>query len=722
MVKFIAKYKNASLQVKVMAIFFVSSLLLTLTLGSVFYNQITETVTQNKERELTTLAKETANKIERFLFEREADIQVISQSQILVLDQVAAEDKQAYLQYVVDYYQTYDEIVVFSPIGETLYSAFSDSYQKQIVEKAGVNPNSQNTQTSEIVLDVDGTIENILSSNDAFKQAVFSETPYVSDIDDDNYILFARPLYDHQQQYVGVVVEKMNFKAIDEILRNVNLGSLGKARLISKTSLPTHSNPNGVHYETSGEISYVVCYVPIIKYDTQSMEWYLSISEPEEEALAIVGSIRYYFALVLIVTIALLLLFSYGLSKRITKPIRLLKQRTTQLLASHKLEASPAVYGVTDEVKALTHTFDFLLEELVFMLQKTLEKTGEIESVKRVKDSIDAMVDHTSTGMLTIDGHGKVTSINLRALELLGIEDEANVINKSLELSNYKEITDAIYQSLLQGAPIEDLKCEERWLSTLVQRDIYQNVVGMTVLIQSIEARERFEHSVIRAKKLSELGELSAGVAHEIRNPLASVRGYTQMAIRELPEDSVVVSDLRIVLNEVDRLDRLIERFMSFASPNTPIYKNQDMNKVLAEVVYLLDQRVTDAGVTLNVSIGEDASFSFDSDQIKQVLYNLILNAVQASKEGQVVTVASEVIREQNVFRLMVTDEGEGIPTEIQERIFSPFFTTRPKGTGLGLSICARIVENHHGSLELTTSSDTGTVFTIELPLEGGVL
>lgn len=231
MVKFIAKYKNASLQVKVMAIFFVSSLLLTLTLGSVFYNQITETVTQNKERELTTLAKETANKIERFLFEREADIQVISQSQILVLDQVAAEDKQAYLQYVVDYYQTYDEIVVFSPIGETLYSAFSDSYQKQIVEKAGVNPNSQNTQTSEIVLDVDGTIENILSSNDAFKQAVFSETPYVSDIDDDNYILFARPLYDHQQQYVGVVVEKMNFKAIDEILRNVNLGSLGESAL-----------------------------------------------------------------------------------------------------------------------------------------------------------------------------------------------------------------------------------------------------------------------------------------------------------------------------------------------------------------------------------------------------------------------------------------------------------------------------------------------------------
>ena len=214
-----------------MAIFFVSSLLLTLTLGSVFYNQITETVTQNKERELTTLAKETANKIERFLFEREADIQVISQSQILVLDQVAAEDKQAYLQYVVDYYQTYDEIVVFSPIGETLYSAFSDSYQKQIVEKAGVNPNSQNTQTSEIVLDVDGTIENILSSNDAFKQAVFSETPYVSDIDDDNYILFARPLYDHQQQYVGVVVEKMNFKAIDEILRNVNLGSLGESAL-----------------------------------------------------------------------------------------------------------------------------------------------------------------------------------------------------------------------------------------------------------------------------------------------------------------------------------------------------------------------------------------------------------------------------------------------------------------------------------------------------------
>ena len=700
------KMKNFSLQLKIMAIFLTMSILLTLTLGLMFYNNTAQNVKQNKENEIKTLAAETANKIERFLFEREADIQVVAQSQILTMPQIDRETKRQYLANVINNYQTYDEMFVLDQLGQIVLSAtFS----------GGSLP---------------------LESNELFKQnpdilgKILSGKPFISDVlsEEDQsqwFILFSEPLVDDRGQAVGAVVERMNFDAIDEIIANVKLGEVGYARL-----MPSDQN-YGVSYELLEGVNHLTVRVPIIKYETQFKQWMLFLSEPTEEAFALIYDIRIYFGLVFVITLIILFLVSNYLSGRITRPIRTLKSHMGELLETHKLNMALAYEGSSDEVKQLTHTFDFLLEELSFMVQKTMEKTGEAESVKSVKASLDAMIDHAVTGIVTIDGKGIITSVNPRIKEILKADHDDVLVGLSIGKEGHQRF-DALFQILYESILVEkqlvDVSCliknpeVELVVSTLIQKDIYQTPLGVTVLLQSAEERERFEHSVIRAKKLSELGELSAGVAHEIRNPLASIKGYTQMAIREVDKQSDAYHDLGIVLNEVDRLDRLVERFLSFASPNAPHYKSGDMNQLVSEVIKVLNQQILAKKIEVVLEFDSASSFEYDVDQMKQVLLNLLINAIQASEVGGTIKVQTLLYEDEGRFSLLITNDGDIIDDDLIERIFTPFFTTRKGGSGLGLAICARIIENHHGTIELISSKDTGTTFAISLPTKKGLL
>jgi nitrogen fixation/metabolism regulation signal transduction histidine kinase len=453
----------------------------------------------------------------------------------------------------------------------------------------------------------------------------------------------------------------------------------------------------------------------------------LKFSEPSADAFGIIKDIRFYFVMVFCILLIILYLVSNYLSKRITHPIKILKLHMESLLSTHKLNMAVAYEGSSDEVKQMTHTFDFLLEELSYMVQKTMEKTAEAESVKSVKTTLDSMIEHTTTGIITIDGKGVITSMNPRIMEVLELNSTfVGQTLKQLENQRFDPLIQLIENSIDTVKQIEDAPCQlfdpevQLVVSTLIQKDIYQTTLGVTVMIQNVADKERFEHSVIRAKKLSELGELSAGVAHEIRNPLASIRGYTQMAILEVGDGAVATHDLQIVLNEVDRLDRLIERFLSFASPNFPSYKLSDMNPLIEEVASFFDQQLHTKQLKLHFHLHNPSQFEFDSDQIRQVLINLMLNAIQASHEGGQIKIASQLHDNEGVYSLSIEDDGDGIPGELHDRIFTPFFTTRKGGTGLGLAICARIVENHRGSIELVSSKTAGTAITIKLPTKRG--
>lgn len=702
--KMLKKRMNLSLQFKIMAFFLVTSVLLTLILGIVFYNNTIENVRVNKETELMTLAKETSNKIERFLFEREADVQVMANSQILTMPQIDERTKLKYLQNVVSNYKTYDEIVVLNNNGQLLLAA-------------------DNGGDIEI-----GRSFDFLSKQPMIRDKILSGKSYISDILTDpttlqKFLFFSEPLMDVDGQMTGVVIERMNFNVIEEIIENVKLAAISHAEL-----LPTDGK-YGIQYGTIKGAEYLTVKVPIVRYESQSQQWMLKFSEPSADAFGIIKDIRFTFALVFCIVLIILFLVSSYLSKRITHPIKMLKYHMESLLSTHKLNMSVAYEGSSDEVKQMTQTFDFLLEELSYMVQKTMEKTAEAESVKSVKTSLDSMIEHTITGIITIDAKGVITSTNPRVDEILNLKKTlTGQTLKQLENQKYGPLFTLVEKSIEEGKQIEDVPCFfsepeiQLVVSTLIQKDIYQTTLGVTVMIQNVVDKERFEHSVIRAKKLSELGELSAGVAHEIRNPLASIRGYTQMAILEVGEHSGVTHDLKVVLNEVDRLDRLIERFLSFTSPNMPSYEISDMNCIIEEMASFFEQQLRSKRLNLLFNLHNSSRFEFDCDQIRQVLINLILNAIQASHEGGQIMITSSLNDNEGVYILSIEDKGDGIPQELHDRIFTPFFTTRTGGSGLGLAICTRIVENHQGSIELISSKEIGTTIIIKLPTKRGKL
>lgn len=699
--------KNLSLQFKIMAIFLTMSILLMFTLGLFFYNNTAQNVKQNKENEIMTLADETANKIERFLFEREADIQVMAQSQLLTMAQIDSETKRQYLENVINNYKTYDEIFVLNQLGETVLSAT-------------FNIGDSHVDRHELFAQSPGILNKILSGK-----------AYISDVLTERdpsqwFILFSEPLRDEKGNLSGAVVERMNFDAIEEIISNVKLGEAGHAKL-----MPSDEH-YGVSYELLDGKDHLSVRIPIIKYETQSAQWMLFLSEPTEEAFALIHNIRIYFGLVFGVTMIILFIVSNYLSKRITQPIRTLKLHMGELLETHKLNMALAYEGTSDEVKALTHTFDFLLEELSFMVQKTMEKTGEAESVKSVKFSLDAMIEHSVTGIVTVDGKGVITSVNPRVREILKVaSDEDVIVGISIMKVGHPRFEDLfviLRESILDEKQLVDYNCSiknpevQLVVSTLIQKDIYHTPIGVTVMLQSVEDKERFEHSVIRAKKLSELGELSAGVAHEIRNPLASIKGYTQMAVREVDTRSDAYHDLGIVLNEVDRLDRLVERFLSFASPNTPNYIFGDMNQLISESIKVLNQQIQEKKIQVVLELDQASHFEYDADQMKQVLLNLLINAIQASESGGVIKIGTALNMAEFKYVFSITNGGERIDPELKDRIFTPFFTTRATGSGLGLAICARIIENHHGTIELISYNDVDTTFLINLPVKKGLL
>jgi signal transduction histidine kinase len=237
---------------------------------------------------------------------------------------------------------------------------------------------------------------------------------------------------------------------------------------------------------------------------------------------------------------------------------------------------------------------------------------------------------------------------------------------------------------------------------------------------QLVETQELAE----RREKLASLGVLAAGVAHEIRNPLTAIKARLFTLQRRLEGHPLATEDAAIIDHEIDRLERIVNDFLSFARPGEPILQNVAPNDLLGEVGHLLAAELARNAIELSVDFStETPSLEADPHQLKQVLINLVRNAAESiPRGGRVILRARRDFlplrgRPQEVAVLEVEDNGEGIPAEIQERLFDPFFTTKPTGTGLGLSIAMRILEKHGGTLEFQTAPGRGTTFGMVLPV-----
>jgi two-component system nitrogen regulation sensor histidine kinase GlnL len=267
-------------------------------------------------------------------------------------------------------------------------------------------------------------------------------------------------------------------------------------------------------------------------------------------------------------------------------------------------------------------------------------------------------------------------------------------------------------------------------LRTSLVHDRGGRAVGLVALFNDLTRLKRHDQDLRRIERLASLGEFSAGMAHEIRNPLAGIATTAELLAKRVPEGDPSRGLLSMIVEEVRRLNRLIEDLLRFARPAAPQFTPLSIHRVLDRCVSLLAARAHAKHVVIERRYGGDVpTVELDQAQMTQVFLNLVKNALEASPAFGTITLATEHgegaaapsggggrERGEHVVRVRIVDRGPGIARDHLEKVWNPFFTTKPSGTGLGLPICQRIVAEHRGRIAIESQEGKGTEVLIELP------
>lgn len=362
--------------------------------------------------------------------------------------------------------------------------------------------------------------------------------------------------------------------------------------------------------------------------------------------------------------------------------------------------------------------FIFVIQNY-YLVDRTLKKT---------QDYTRQVVASMASGLLSVDIAGKIVSYNLLALEILGLEES------EARGRDFKEVIDftaaGIFQTLNQCISVLDREIIYRKksgemvplaLSVTPILDESDTCQGAVIILRDLREIKQLEEKVRRSEKLAAIGKLAAGVAHEIRNPLSSIRGFAQYLKNALKDHPREQEYAETMVSEVDRINRVVGDLLTFARPMEADLVPTDVTELVERTVRLVqaDARSRDIGIQMRLS--DLSKIALDTNQMTQALLNLLLNSLQAVDAGGHIEVGAELDPSVSRLKIWVEDDGAGISGDQKEKIYDPFFTTREKGTGLGLAIVHKIVENHNGEINLQSppaGKGRGCRFTIIIPVK----
>lgn len=345
-------------------------------------------------------------------------------------------------------------------------------------------------------------------------------------------------------------------------------------------------------------------------------------------------------------------------------------------------------------------------------------------SLKRMRVFSNTLVEHMPVGLIALDSLKKIVSFNHVAKQIFGLNDEKEgvpvqsvlpkeVLRRIDQLGRDKDLLDKEFSCIMpdgRNVPLE--------LSAAVLRDQESGISGFICLFKDLTEEKALKHEVERSHRLASVGKLAAGVAHEIRNPLSSIKGfatYFKERYQNIPEDQQI-SD--IMIQEVDRLNRVVGQLLEFARPINLSLRPVAMASFMEKSLKLVESKARQSKVVtdLSLSSGVDTCM-MDPDRLSQVLLNLYINAIEAMENGGQLMVGvkpSPCLTQMMI--ITISDTGSGINEADLEHIFDPYFTTKSSGTGLGLAISHNIIEAHGGEIAIESKPGQGTTITLALP------
>jgi two-component system, NtrC family, sensor histidine kinase PilS len=335
------------------------------------------------------------------------------------------------------------------------------------------------------------------------------------------------------------------------------------------------------------------------------------------------------------------------------------------------------------------------------------------------------IVDNVASGLLSVDASGKILSFNAEAERITGYA-ASELLGQPLErlFSSEGQIVPEALDGRGGGAVREQLRFRNRagenlhlGFSSSALRNSRGEVDGAVLIFQDLTRVVEMQAQLRRSERLSAVGQLATGLAHEVRNPLGAISGAIELLSADFPTDASSLRLFRIVKRETERLNRLVSDFLRFARSAPGRREPVALRPLLDEMARLIteDPRQT---VALVVDVADDVAVAGDPDQLRQVFWNLISNAAEAApSDGQVhIQAAPERDAPDSRIEVVVSDRGCGIEPEALEHVFEPFFTTKPQGTGLGLATVHRLVESGGGSVSVRSESAKGTQVRLVLP------
>ncbi len=347
-------------------------------------------------------------------------------------------------------------------------------------------------------------------------------------------------------------------------------------------------------------------------------------------------------------------------------------------------------------------------------------------SVKRIKAFSDNVVENMPIGLLAVDTDGRIVSFNqtaegvlqITAPEVLG-KDAKEVLPKPLErfpqeLGADEDVIEKEIECRLEDGRTIPMEIS---VSRLAGDDGVS--MGHIILFSDLTEIQELKREVERSQRLASLGRIAAGIAHEIRNPLSSIKGFATYfgeRYRDIPEDRKTAE---IMVEEVERLNRVIGQLLEFARPLAVKKKPTSMETTIHHSLKMIerDAQAKHIGVETDLPLNV-SEVHIDPDRMNQVFLNLYLNAIEAMEDGGTLSVALNQREDLKSVRITVSDTGSGIKKEDLVHVFDPYFTTKQSGTGLGLAIVHRIIEAHKGEVRVESETGRGTSVTIILPVD----
>ena len=445
-------------------------------------------------------------------------------------------------------------------------------------------------------------------------------------------------------------------------------------------------------------------------------DWVVLTVQSKQEALDMARKMKDQHRLFLFLGFILSILIGWGTAYSVSRPIKTLSNATKRISQGESHESLPV--GRQDEIGELTLSFN----RMVGSLEQTLSR------LRATRDFSDKIVENIPAGLLVLDKEMKVQRTNQAMVMIIGAKRAEDLIGRAITeiLGSQKKLVTLIGKGL-KG---QLFRARERRVKTLDGREIEAVVTGapffgpggeiesILLLVQDVTEQRKLEHELVQSEKLASVGLMSAGISHELKNPLNSIRWAVSEIEENLKEKDLggIEQCTRSINTAIKRCSTLINNLLDFTRPSPKRKEKVDINGLLDSVLLLSEEQIHENKIEVKRNYRSIPKVEVNLDLMKQVFLNLVTNAIQAMPEGGVLDLATGQDRPDRLWA-RISDTGQGIPEKDLGNIFTPFFRHKEGGTGLGLWVVYSSIQRYGGDIRVESKEGEGSTFMVELPV-----